>query len=225
MAWVPSGVVSAHWCSHAHGLDRSVLYAVGMAATRIPARQRLLEAADRLFYAEGVHTVGIDRIIEEAGVAKGSLFYNFSGKDELVAAYLAGRVESRRDQTLQHQAAVEGPIAKILAVFDALQEVVSSPTFRGCPMANANAEAKPGGVEARALRDFRRWFADMLLALAIEAGFTDPADVSRRIRLLYDGAIANGQLDREPDAALLARDLALDVLESAPKTDVDLTNR
>ena len=73
-----------------------------MTTKRSSARERLLNAADRLFYSEGVHTVGIDRIIDEAGVAKGSLFYNFSGKDDLVAAYLAGRDERRRARMARH---------------------------------------------------------------------------------------------------------------------------
>ena len=75
-----------------------------MTARARSARTKLLDAADRLFYAEGVHTVGIDRIIEEAGVANGSLFYNFSGKDDLVAAYLAVGYHSRRPRiTREHE--------------------------------------------------------------------------------------------------------------------------
>ena len=60
-------------------------------ATGLSARERLLDAANELFYAEGVHTVGIDRVIERAGVAKASLYNTFGSKDELVRAYLEGR--------------------------------------------------------------------------------------------------------------------------------------
>src|SRR5215213_6477390 len=108
-------------------LDRSVWYGWDVTGKRPPARKRLLDAADRLFYAEGVHTVGIDRIIEEAGVAKGSLFYNFSGKDDLVAAYLAGRDERRRARMARHLEGLSDPVEKLLAVFDALQEAVAAP--------------------------------------------------------------------------------------------------
>src|SRR4051812_7181715 len=116
-----------------------------MAAKAPTARQRLLDAADRLFYAEGVHTVGIDRLIEEAGVAKGSLFYNFSGKDDLVAAYLAGRDQRRRARIAQHQDGVDDPADRLLAIFDALHEAATAPGYNGCPFANANAEAGPDG--------------------------------------------------------------------------------
>jgi AcrR family transcriptional regulator len=188
-----------------------------MTSTRVPARQRLLEAADRLFYAEGVHTVGIDRVIEEAGVAKGSLFYNFSGKDELVAAYLAGRDQRRRDRIARHQQGLEDPVEKLVAIFDALQEAVLAPDYKGCAFANANAEARPGSVEAKALRTFRDWLAATFLALAEEAGFRDPADVAARLGVLYDGAMANSQQDAHPDAVRLAKELALMVLDSAPR--------
>jgi AcrR family transcriptional regulator len=195
-----------------------------MAAHRPSARQRLLDAADRLFYAEGVHTVGIDRLIDEAGVAKGSLFYNFSGKEELIAAYLAGRDEQRRQRIARHQEGLEDPVERLLAVFDSLEEAVTSPTYNGCPFANANAEAAPGSVEHQALRTFRSWLAQMLLTLSREAGFTDPDDVAKRLQLLYDGAVANSQLDAQPGAVRLAKDLAAGVLHSSPRDTAQLTS-
>src|ERR1700710_1892833 len=111
------------------------------AETKASPRQRLLAAADELFYNEGIHAVGIDRVIEKAGVAKGSLYYNFSGKDELIKEYLLGRHaawSSRIDGALAEQT---DPVAKILAVFDVLGELFSAPDFRGCSFMNAVAEA------------------------------------------------------------------------------------
>ena len=188
-----------------------------MAVKGPSARQRLLDAADRLFYAEGVHTVGIDRVIEEAGVAKGSLFYNFSGKDGLVAAYLESRDQRRRERIARHQEGLDDPIDRLLAIFDALQEAVASPDYNGCPFANANAEAAPDSVEAQALRTFRDWLGDRFLTLAKEAGFADAGDVAKRLGLLYDGAVANSQLDAHPDAVRLAKELARVVLHTSPK--------
>ena len=188
-----------------------------MTARARSARTKLLDAADRLFYAEGVHTVGIDRVISEAGVAKGSLFYNFSGKDDLVAAYLAGRDESRRARIAKHLEGVTDPVQRVLAVFDALQEAATSPGYNGCPFANANAEAAPDSVEARALRTFRTWLADTFHTLVREAGFTDPEDVADRLRLLNDGAVATSQLDSRPAAVQLAKEIAVTVLQYAPR--------
>ena len=188
-----------------------------MVTKRLPAKERLLDAADRLFYSEGVHTVGIDRIIDEAGVAKGSLFYNFSGKDELIAAYLAGHHERRRARVARRLEDLTDPVEKLLAIFDALQETVKLPGYNGCPFANANAEAAPDSVEAAALRTFRGWLRDLLLGLALEAGFTDAAGVTDRLQLLYDGAVANSQLDTHPEAVRIAKELAALVMESAPR--------
>src|SRR3954452_14204987 len=96
------------------------------------ARERLLAAADELFYAEGVQTVGIDRIIEHAGVAKASLYNTFGSKDELVRAYLGGRHESSRARIAQAVAKHDDPREQLLAVFDAQAERFSDSTFHGC---------------------------------------------------------------------------------------------
>src|SRR3978361_39067 len=101
-------------------------------ASRPPARERLLDAANQLFYEEGVHTVGIDRIIERAGVAKASLYSAFGSKDELVRAYLEGRHEKRQARILAGLERFETPRDRLLGVFDVLAEIAASPEFRGC---------------------------------------------------------------------------------------------
>src|SRR5580692_6966840 len=95
------------------------------------ARDRLLDAADELFYAEGVHTVGIDRVIEKAGVAKASLYGTFGSKEELVCAYLEKRKGEREARIAARLAPLTDPREKILAVFDALEERMAEPAFRG----------------------------------------------------------------------------------------------
>jgi AcrR family transcriptional regulator len=189
-----------------------------MTSARPSARARLLDAADRLFYAEGVHTVGIDRIIAEAGVAKGSLFYNFSGKEELVAAYLAGRDERRRARIERYCEGLTDPVERLVAVFDALEEAAGEPGYRGCAFANASAEAGPDSVEAAALRSMREWLDGLFLGLTTEAGYADPKDVADRLRVLYDGAVASAQLDGRPAAVRMAREMAELVLATAPRS-------
>ena len=83
---------------------------------RRPARERLLGAADELFYEQGIHTVGIDKIIERAGVAKASLYATFGSKEELVRAYLEGRQEARRARIESHLARHKHPRERILSV-------------------------------------------------------------------------------------------------------------
>src|SRR6185437_4948858 len=112
-------------------------------ASRPSARERLLAAADELFYAEGVQSVGIDRVIERAGVAKASLYSTFGSKEELVRAYLGERHARILGQL---QAAVDAvdpadPVARILAVFDAQATRFGADDYHGCAFIAAAAEA------------------------------------------------------------------------------------
>src|SRR4051794_20178037 len=96
------------------------------------ARERLLAAADELFYAEGIQSVGIDRIIEKAGVAKASLYSTFGSKEELVRAYLQLRHAARMARIDRSLARTDDPRERLLAIFDALGEACATPGFRGC---------------------------------------------------------------------------------------------
>ncbi len=184
---------------------------------RLSARERLLAAGDELFYSEGIHTVGIDRVIEKAGVAKGSLYYSFEGKDDLIAAYLEGRHERRKARIEAAFAVLDDPREKILALYDVLHDIASVPGYRGCAFANAVVEARPDGVEVEATERYRAWLRNLFLSLATEAGYTDPEGLTDRLRLIYDGAVASSQLDQHPQAALVAKDLAGLLLDSTPR--------
>jgi len=92
-------------------------------APRVSARERLLAAADELFYENGINTVGIDRVIERAGVAKASLYDCFGSKDELVRSYLQARNEARRTRINERLSQYHTPEEKILSIFDLLGEL------------------------------------------------------------------------------------------------------
>src|SRR5690348_4281559 len=94
------------------------------------AREKLLAAANDLFYAEGVHTVGIDRVIARAGVAKASLYNTFGSKDELVRAYLQARADARQTALTERLAKEPDARAKILAAYDVVGELARGPAFR-----------------------------------------------------------------------------------------------
>ncbi len=186
-----------------------------MTTTRRSARDRLLEAADQLFYEEGVHTVGIDRVLEQSGVAKGSLYYNFSGKDDLISAYLKGR-HAKWAARIDEQLATTGdPVGKVLAVFDALADLFAQPDFRGCAFVNAAAEATPGSAEDIATTDFRTWLHALFAGLLVGADVQDAATLTDQLVLLYDGANISAQMDHNPAAAAAARSVAGLLLQSA----------
>jgi AcrR family transcriptional regulator len=186
------------------------------AERRASARERLLAAADALFYAEGVQTVGIDRIVERAGVAKASLYNVFGSKEELVAAYLASRHERTTGRLTRAIKNIEDPRQKILAVFDVQARQFEQPDFNGCAFMSASTEAPAGGLVERAADQFRAAIRGMFTDLAEQAGAADPAGLGRRLHLLYDGAGLAARMDhRDPAIAPSARDAAQALLDAA----------
>src|SRR5580692_6431058 len=115
-------------------------------ARRTSARERLLAAADELFYENGINLVGIDRVIEHAGVAKASLYDCFGSKEELIRCYLQARSERRQARIKERMAQFQTPRDKILSVFDLLGETVAQPNYRGCAFQRAGAEAGAGSA-------------------------------------------------------------------------------
>jgi len=178
-------------------------------AKRPSPRERLLAASDELFYRDGVHSTGIDAVIERAGVAKGSLYYIFGGKDELVAAYLRGRLEQWRQAVEAAQASAADPDAKILAVFDAIADYVSLPEYRGCPFHNAAAEAPAGEAQQLAIKEYRAWLRRSFLQLAADTGVSDSEALADALIVLYDGALATaGTAEPARAAAMTAKRIA-----------------
>ena len=178
-------------------------------------RERLLAAANELFYEEGIHVVGIDRVIERAGVAKASLYNTFGSKDELVRAYLAGRHDARRLRLETGLERFATPRDKLLGVFDVMGELAAEPRFRGCAFLNASAESKPGSaVEAESDKS-RAWSRSLFTDLARAAGVTDPEALAGQFVLLYDGATVGARMDRNPAAAASARAVAAVLLDGA----------
>ncbi len=184
-------------------------------AVRPSARERLLAAANELFYNEGVHTVGIDRIIEQAGVAKASLYNTFGSKDELVRAYL----QTRHDAVTQAITAAvdryDTPRERLLAVFEGQGELFAQPDYRGCAFARASAESHPGDPAELATEAYRRWVRDLLTDLAVQAGAPEPEILARQLHLLYDGSGQSARLDHDPAAAAAARAAAATLLDAA----------
>jgi AcrR family transcriptional regulator len=206
--------------------DQTGLYSQGMATTKSErsARDRLLDAADELFYAEGVHTVGIDRVIEKAGVAKASLYGTFGSKEELVCAYLEKRKGEREARIAARLAPLTDPREKILAVFDALEERTAEPTFRGCAFVNATAEGPRDEGKARPVAlAMRAWVRDLFTSLARELGADDAPKLGRQLQVLYDGAMTGASMEGDRRLVADARAMAASLIgakarRSAPRS-------
>jgi AcrR family transcriptional regulator len=182
---------------------------------RPSARARLLAAANELFYNEGVHTVGIDRIIEQAGVAKASLYNTFGSKDELVRAYLQARHDNVAQRITQAVERYDTPRERLLAVFEGQGELFAQPDYRGCAFNRASAESQPGDATEQAAEAYRRWVRALLTELAAQAGLAEPETLARQLHLLYDGSGQSARMDHDPTAAAAARAAAATLLDAA----------
>jgi len=183
---------------------------------RVPARERLLAAAEELFYEEGVHTVGIDRVIERAGVAKATLYSAFGSKDELVRAYLVRHSQTWQGRLTSGLATrFTMPRERLLGVFDLLGDRMTEPDFRGCAFVNASAEARPGSPIEPVCDEARVWVTDLFADLARQAGVAEPEPLARQLSLLYHGATLSGWMDRDQGAAATARTAAVTLLDAA----------
>jgi AcrR family transcriptional regulator len=179
------------------------------------ARERLLTAANELFYAEGVHTVGIDRVIEHAGVAKATLYSAFGSKDELIRAYLTRRYEGWQARITEKLASYKTPRDRLLGVFDWLSEAFADPDFHGCAFMNATAEDRPDGPAHDPAAAYRAAVRSLFRDLAEAAGAVDPDRLASQLALLYDGATVAARMDHNAGAGAIAREIAAALLDAA----------
>jgi AcrR family transcriptional regulator len=171
------------------------------APARRPAREQLLEAAARLFYARGVAATGIDTITAEAGVAKKSLYNNFKSKADLVAAYLEARHREWLELYRKRLEAADTPREQVLAVFDAYLDHANfayQHGFRGCGLLNAAAELPVGDPGRTAVRHHKEEVQDLLAAhvAALLPGEDGRAPgIAAHLAYLLEGAMARAGLE------------------------------
>lgn len=161
--------------------------------------ERILDAADRLFYADGATAVGIDRVISEAGVAKASLYSHFAGKDALVLAHLHRRAEratARLEESLVTLPA-DAAEARVHVVFDDLWAWLAEDSFRGCPFINAAVEyPDPQHPVRQFVRQHRHDFVGMLREQLAGGGsrYADPL-LPQALAMVYDASLVTAQTD------------------------------
>ncbi|MEV4117261.1 TetR/AcrR family transcriptional regulator [Micromonospora sp. NPDC049645] len=159
------------------------------------ARQRLLATATRIFYAEGIHSVGVDRIIAEAKVTRATFYRHFPSKEDLILAYLREVHELERGTIDAAIATNPSAVDPLLAIADTIAQHIQSPGFRGCAFLNAAAEYPNADHPVRQeIIAHRQWFLDTLTRLMtqVHPETADPA--ARHFVMLRDGAMAAGCL-------------------------------
>lgn len=180
------------------------------------ARTRLLDAASRLFYADGMTSTGINTITAEAGVAKMSLYNNFSSKEELMLAYIEARHEEWLGLYRARVESASSPLDQVLAVFDAYIDHASfeyERGFRGCGLLNAAAELPAGAGGRDAVRRHKEQ-VESILAGHLGGLVPEPAVVAtaEHLSFLLEGAMSRAGLEGSADRLVHARQLASDLL-------------
>jgi AcrR family transcriptional regulator len=184
-------------------------------SAKVPMRERIVEAATELFYAQGLRAVSAEKIIAQVGITKVTFYRHFPTKDDLIVAYLERRAKWERDAIAQvRQVADDGPDAfRIIA--EAIGAESCSPGFRGCPFINAAAEyADPDHPVRRAVDAHRRWFRQTIQDLLDEIEVPNSAQVADQLVMLRDGAMVSGYLSDPSTVAAALRSACRAVIAS-----------
>lgn len=173
--------------------------APGAGSTRpSKARERILATADRLFYDEGIHAVGIQRVIAEASVTRVTLYRHFPSKDDLIAAYLERRAQYDRDQINGIiEANPVDPRRALTELATALTRDDFGAVQRGCPFINASAEFVGTHSARRQAYDIRHWVTARLEDLLERLGHQAPHATAAQLMMVRTGAVVSGALDAD----------------------------
>ncbi|WP_043307875.1 TetR/AcrR family transcriptional regulator [Pseudomonas sp. ML96] len=177
-------------------------------------REQLINTALELFYREGYHATGIDRILAESGVAKMTLYKHFRSKDELIQAVL----ENREQVVLEQLAALRAsasPREAVLLVFDGLHAWISEADFCGCSFINAAAEFqdRQHPIHQQAAT-FKAAFAEHLRQALEQLGAADALQLANQLQFLFEGALSMAHVQGPADQALQARAAAETLLQA-----------
>jgi AcrR family transcriptional regulator len=182
--------------------------------------QRVLDAAERLFYSRGVQAVGIDTVVAEAGVGLKTLYAHFGSKDRLVEAYLRRRNRRWLDRLQARVAQLPGR-DRVLAIFDALGDWFAEPDFSGCAFINVAGELHTNPVARAIAREHTQALRALIRQIARDAAVTDPDTLADRLMLLVEGATVTAYVEGDELAATRARSAAAALLDCAGQAHRD----
>lgn len=186
-------------------------------ADSTPKRDLLLDTANRLFYRDGYHAVGIDTILAEAGLAKMTLYHHFKSKEELIVAALERRAaQITADREAAVAAAGNSPRRRLLAIFDSYADWFAKRDFNGCAFIRAVGEYPDlrSAIHEMVARqkEASRGFLARLIA---DMGLARPDELATQVQLLLEGAIVTAHTHGDPSVIESARKAALALLKQA----------
>ncbi|WP_327365491.1 TetR/AcrR family transcriptional regulator [Streptomyces sp. NBC_01217] len=179
------------------------------------ARERILKAATELFTAQGINATGMEQLTTAAGVSKRTVYMHFTGKDDLVHAYLLQLEDGLLPPEVSPDQDPLTAREQLLAVFKWVPQDTSRP-LRGCPFLNASIEIPdPDHPVHRLAAAYKTEFARRLTTLARQAGARDPETLGEQLALLYDGVVARSTALNTTDAGPRARSIAALLVDAA----------
>jgi AcrR family transcriptional regulator len=189
-----------------------------MARSGIPTRERIISAANTLFYNHGIRGVSVDAVAEKAGVTKRTLYYHFRSKDDLVAAYLACRDQPNLALFRKWFSEAEGGLPlRVEAIFRNLARSARHPKWKGCGFLRTSAELAnlPGHPAIKIGAAHKKKFEEWLRATFAAEGIAESLQLARQILLLLDGSFAVVLLHRDPSYMETAGEAAHTLIEAA----------
>lgn len=160
---------------------------------RAPAKGRILEIANELFYEDGIRNVGVDRIISASSVTKATFYKHYRAKDNLIVEYITARHRTVRANTEALIAGADSPEDALRLFVADIAAEIARPGFRGCPFINAAAEFPDADHPVRRIvTSHREWYVDTLAEMLREMGHPVPGDAADELLLARDGALSGG---------------------------------
>lgn len=187
-----------------------------MPSTPKPTRKRLVEAAHGLFYSQGFHGVGLDQVIDAAGVTKTTFYNHFQSKDDLILEVLREHDMwwRRAFQQMLRERGGDDPRDQIECVFDALHDVMNNDDFHGCIFINVAVEFPiPHDPAHLAAQENKRAIEMVICDLAARAGAADPMGFAREFTLIMEGAYVTFQVSRNEQTTAIAGRVARTIID------------
>jgi AcrR family transcriptional regulator len=189
-----------------------------MPRSATPTRERIVSAAIKLFYSEGIRSVSVDALAAKAGVTKRTLYYHFKSKDELIAAYLEARDQPNLALFKRWFAETEGGLAaKVQGIFRNLASSARHPKWKGCGFLRTSAELvnMPGHPAMKIGAQHKKKLEDWLRVTFEAEGIRNGSLLARQIILLLDGSFAVVLLHRDPSYMETAGEAAFSLINAA----------
>ena len=180
-------------------------------------RDQLIDTALRLFYENGFHATGIDKVLAESGCAKMTLYKHFKSKDELILAVIRRMDETMRNDLMRGvERRAKSPRERLIALFDILEEWFKRPDFKGCLFMHASGEFPDEDHPVlNACAEHQRRTHNYISEQAAAAGAADPGDVADELMLLIVGSATRSHVTHDPTIAQVAKRAAIKLIDQA----------